>query len=130
MIKSARLGTIVIAIALLAATALPVPAESPECEAKIDSELIREEEQESSTQYTWNIEVQTEEDCATVEFDLILTIQKSDGDEETVVRAGSVRLSNGSIEHEMFYELGLDAKLAQWKVVKSSCTACVLDELE
>jgi hypothetical protein len=130
MIKSARLGTIVIAIALLAATALPVPAELPECEAEIDSDLIREEEQESSTHYTWNIEVRTEEDCATVEFDLILTIQKSDGDEETVVRAGSVRLSNGSIEHEMFYELEPENTLARWEVVKSGCKPCVLNELD
>jgi len=130
MIKSARLGTIVIAIALLTATALPVPAESPECEARIDSELIREEEHKSSTHYTWNVEVQTDEDCATVEFDLILTIQKADQEEETVVRAGRVRLSNGSIDHQMRYELNPDDNLEKWEVVKSSCTPCELDHPE
>lgn len=130
MIKSARLGTLVIAFALLVSTALPVSAGSAECEARIDSELIREEQQESSTHYTWNVEIQTEEDCATVEFDLILTIQKADQEEETVARAGRVRLSNGSIDHQMRYELNPDDNLVKWEVVKSSCTPCELEHPE
>ena len=74
MIRSIRVSTFVIPLMLLGVVGFPVFAESSECEARIDSELIREEEQESSTHYTWNVNVQTEEDCATVEFDLILPI--------------------------------------------------------
>lgn len=130
MIRSIRVSTFVIPLMLLGVVGFPVFAESSECEARIDSELIREEEQESSTHYTWNVNVQTEEDCATVEFDLILTIQKADQEEETVVRAGRVRLSDGSIDHQMRYELTPENRLAKWEVVKSSCTPCVLDEIE
>ena len=130
MIRSTRVTSILIALALLGATGLPARAASPECKAKIDSELIREEEQESGTHYTWNVEVQTDEDCATIEFDLILTIQKADGENETVVRGGRVKLSNGSIEHQMRYEMKPDDNLVKWEVVKSSCEPCVLDHPE
>lgn len=130
MFRSIRVTAAVTALALLAATGPSLAAASSECEARVDSELIREEKQESSTHYTWRVDVQTDEECATVEFNLILTIQKSDQENETVVREGRVRLSKGSIEHQMRYELKPDDSLVKWEVVKSSCELCVLDRLD
>jgi len=106
------------------------PSSSSECDAEVDSELTREEPGEAGTHYTWKVDIRTEEDCATVEFQLILTIQKPDGKEDTVVRPGSVRLSNGSIEHQMRYEMKPDDNLTKWEVVKSKCEPCVLNDLE
>jgi len=130
MIRSARIGAVAFTLIGLAAAWAPVPAAESECEARIDSELIREEQGESGTHYTWQVEVQTDEDCATVEFNLILTIQHSDGEDETLVRLGRVRLSNGSIDHQMRYELKPGDNLEKWEVVKSSCEPCVLDRPE
>ena len=127
MIGTTRFGTVAIVLTLLGVTWLPVPAAPSECEAQIDSELTRQEEGESGTHYTWKVNVETEEDCATIEFELILTIQKPEGEDQTVVRLGRVRLSDGSIEHQMRYELKPDDKLVKWEVVMSSCEPCVLD---
>jgi len=130
MIRSARIGAVAFTLIGLAAAWAPAPAAASECEARIESELIREEQGESGTHYTWQVEVQTDEDCATVEFNLILSIQHSDREDETVVRPGRVRLSHGSIDHQMRYELKPDDKLLKWEVAKSSCERCVLDRPE
>jgi hypothetical protein len=41
-----------------------------------------------------------------------------------------VRLSNGSIDHQMRYEMKPDDSLVKWEVVESSCELCVLDDSE
>ena len=127
MTKLERICALTIGLALVGAAWLPATVASSECDAEIDSELIRDEPGEAGTHYTWQVEVRTEEDCAVIGFQLILTIQKPDGDEETVVRPGSVRLSNGSILHQMRYQMKPDNELLKWEVVKSSCEICVLD---
>jgi len=127
MTQLMRISALVIAIALFGAAWLPAVAASSECDAQVDSELAREEPGEAGTHYTWRVEIRTDEDCATVEFQLILTIQPPDGDEQTVVRMGSVRLSGGSIQHQMRYEMKPDHELLKWEIVKSSCEVCVLD---
>lgn len=130
MAKVIRISVTTIALALLGAAWLPAVVASSECDAEVDSELTREEPGEAGTHYTWNVNIRTDEDCATVEFQLILTIQKPDGKEDSVVRLGSVRLSDGSIDHQMRYEMKPDDSLTKWEVVKSKCEPCVLDDLE
>jgi len=128
MTQFMRVGALVITIALFGATGIPAIGASSECDAQVDSELTREEPGEAGTHYTWRVDIRTEEDCATVEFQLILTIQPPGGDEETVVRQGSVRLSDGSIQHQMRYEMKPDHSLMKWEIVKSSCETCVLED--
>ena len=130
MIRSTRIGATAITLIWIAAAWITVPAAASECEARIDSELIREEQGESGTHYTWQVSIETDEDCATVEFNLILTVQHPDGEDETVVRPGRVRLSDGSIDHQMRYQMVPDDNLVKWEVVKSSCELCVLDHPE
>lgn len=130
MIRSMRIAAIAITLVWLAAAWFAPPAAASECDARLESEMIREEQGESGTHYTWQVSVETDEDCATVEFNLILTIQHPDGEDESVVRMGRVRLSNGSIDHQMRYQSKPDDDLVKWEVVKSSCELCVLEHPE
>ena len=130
MTQFVRISVVAIALALFGAACIPAVAASSECDAQVDSDLTREEPGETGTHYTWRVEIRTEEDCATVEFQLILTIQPPGGDVETVVRMGSVRLSDGSIQHQMRYAMKPDHRLMEWEIVKSSCEICVLNRPE
>ncbi len=130
MTELVRFSALALALSLLWATWLPSAVASSDCDAEVDSELTREEPGETGTHLTWRVDIRTEEECATVEFQLILTLQKPDGKEETVVRLGSVRLSDGSISHQMRYEVRPEDRLTKWKVVQSKCEPCVANDLE
>jgi len=125
-----RLGAAVLALVVSATPWFPAAAEDGdgECRAQVTSELIRQEEQDTGTHLTWQVHVTTEQACVVVEFKLILTLQKPDSEVETVVRLGRVRLSEGGIDHQMWYEMSADDVLADWKIVQSSCEPCAVDE--
>jgi hypothetical protein len=101
-----------------------------ECDAELSPELSREETGYETggvgERYTFHIEVRTEADCAKIRFELIATVQKSDGEEVTRRKPAQVRLSDGSTGYRMVFELRPGERLENWEFALTDCEACTL----
>ena len=123
-----------VALVLAASGLLALAADvaARDCRAEVEAELTREESGEETggkgMRYTFTVDVRAEADCAVVHFELLAKIQKSDGSDEERTEPGQVRLSNGSISHEMHYTVPPEEELLHWEVRQTKCEPCGLDE--
>ncbi len=129
--KTMASAVLPLAALLLFGFGTPAALAQEECDADLTPELVRKESGDETggvgTRYTFDVEVNTEADCAIVRFELVARVQRPNGDEETDTRSAMVKLSNGSITQQMLYNLELDNELLEWKFKLVKCEPCVLD---
>jgi hypothetical protein len=119
-----------LAVLLVCALGPSLVLASMECDAELSPELSREESGYETggvgERYTFHIEVSTEADCAKIRFELIATVQTSDGQEETRRKPAQLRLSDGSTGYRMTFNLRAGEELENWEFVLTDCQACTL----
>ncbi len=132
MKQESRRGTLLPLLAVfLILLGSPAALASEDCDAELSPELTRKESGDETSgegdRYTFSVGVDIEEDCAEVRFELVAQVQTADGEDETRVEPGQVRLSDGSTTYLMHYNLGPGEDLVEWEFKLTACNPCVLD---
>ena len=111
-------GIAALVISLLCLTATTVAQE--ECDATVEADLESTNEGMEVTNFQFRVDVRVDNDCAQVEYDLIIEELLPNGHTKKIRKPGFAKLNDGSfsalIEHRMSSELemlGYEAKIVK-----------------
>lgn len=114
------LGGILVAAALLAPA---VPAKAAECSADVRADLARDQSMDNSIEKVFAVEIDTREDCAVVYVDFVATERLFNGEEITVTRRGSRKVTTHTT-YKVDYRIDRDSTLVDWQFKVARCVVC------
>jgi hypothetical protein len=120
-------GMLILIVAVVVLCWLPSVLAEGDCKAEVTAELSdRSEGTEEGTgdHFQFTVYVSTEADCAVVHFELLATVETKDGGEEVRHKPEQDRVSNGSIEHKLRYQIAPGEHLADWEIHMTKCEPC------
>jgi hypothetical protein len=116
---------IVQSLALVAAIPLLTPsAQSAECTARIRATAKSDQISDKAITKVWAVEVDTQESCAKVNADLVVTERLFDGEVITSTHRGYRKVSNHTSTYKVNYRIAKDSTLTDWKFNVTSCVPC------
>jgi len=109
--------------AMIGALAPPVIS-AADCTADIRATPRADQESNEAITKVWAVEVDTQEACAKVYGDLIVTERLFDGEEITSTHRGWRKVSNHTSTYKVNYRIAKDTTLIDWKFKVARCVPC------
>jgi hypothetical protein len=114
--------------ALAVAAALPWVAPcaraATECTAEVRVTAKSDQTSDEAITKVWAVEVDTQESCAIVYVDAVVTERLFDGELITSTRRGSRKVSNHTSTHKVNYRIARDSTLVSSKFTVARCVVC------
>jgi len=111
--------------ALMAAIPWLTPtAQSAECTAQVRATAKSDQISDEATTKVWAVEVDTQESCAKVYVDAVVTERLFNGEVITSTRRGYRKVSNHTSTYKVNYRIARDSTLTDWKFKVTSCVPC------
>jgi hypothetical protein len=111
-------------IVLAAAFAILATPALGDCTADVRATPRTDQITDEAIIKVWAVEVDTQEDCATVYGDLIVTERLFDGEEITSTHRGSRKVSSHGTTYKINYRIAKDSTLTKWEFKVSRCVPC------
>jgi len=114
------------AIAFTAAilTLAPSARAATECQAQVRATAKSDQVSDELITKVFAVEVDTQEACAKVYGDLIVTERLFNGEEITSTHRGWRKVSNHTSTYKVNYRIAKDSTLTDWKFKVSRCVVC------
>jgi hypothetical protein len=120
-----RLSRIVPTLALLVAIPMLAPsARAAGCTAQVRATAKSDQITDEAIIKVWAVEVDTQESCAKVYVDAVVTERLFNGEVITSTRRGWRKVSNHTSTYKVNYRIAKDSTLTDWKFNVSSCVVC------
>jgi len=120
-----KLFRIVPTLALLAAIPMLAPsAQAAGCAAQVRANAKSDQITDEAIIKVWAVEVDTQEACAKVYVDAVVTERLFTGEVITSTRRGWRKVSNHTSTYKVNYRIAKDSTLTDWKFNVSSCVVC------
>jgi hypothetical protein len=120
-----KLFRIVSTLALAAAIPLLTPsAQAAGCTAEIRPTAKSDQITDEAIIKVWAVEVDTQESCAKVYVDAVVTERLFNGELITSTRRGWRKVSTHTSTYKVNYRIARDSTLTDWKFTVSSCVPC------
>ena len=120
-----KLFRLIPALALVAALPWLTPsARAATCTAQVRATAKSDQISDEAITKVWAVEVDTQESCAKVNVDVVLTERLFDGEVITSTRRGYRKVSNHASTYKVNYRIAHDSKLTDWKFNVTSCVPC------
>ena len=107
---------------LMAAGAQEIVAQ--DCEATISVNRVRTEPETTFTRHVFQIDVSVREQCAVVEFNVVLETRRANEDTQTVKKYRKVRYRTRQLTTSYSYTADPDVDVLSWKVEPLECREC------
>ncbi len=120
LVRTAVLYALVAAVPMLAASV----AVAADCNAEVRPTAKSDQIFADSILKVWAVDVDTQEDCAKVYVDLIVTERLFDGEEITSTGRGWRKVSTHSTTYKVNYRIAKDSTILDWKFKVASCVPC------
>jgi hypothetical protein len=112
----------------LAVAAIPILAPSAraatECTAEVRATAKSDQTFSDSILKVFAVEVDTQEDCAKVYADLIVTERLFNGEEITSTHRGWRKVSSHTSTYKVNYRIAGDSTVTDWKFKVARCVVC------
>jgi len=117
---------IVQAFALAAAIPALAPAAlaATECKAEVRATPRSDQISDEAVTKVWAVEVDTQESCAIVYVDAVVTERLFNGEVITSTRRGSRKVSNHTSTHKVNYRIARDSTLTEATFKVARCVVC------
>jgi hypothetical protein len=117
---------IVPAFVVMAAVLALAPSSQAATECKADVRATPRSDQSSDEAITkvWAVEVDTQESCAKVYVDVVVTERLFDGEEITSTHRGSRKVTNHTSTYKVNYRIARDSTLTASTFKVSRCVVC------
>jgi hypothetical protein len=117
---------IVQTVALVAAIPVlaPYARAATTCQAEVRATAKSDQISDEAITKVWAVEIDTQESCAIVYVDAVVTERLFDGEEITSTRRGSRKVSNHTSTHKVNYRIARDSKLTDAKFTVARCVVC------
>jgi hypothetical protein len=109
--------------AAMLAAAIPEAA-AVECNASLSINRERTESERTFTRHVFQIDVNVQEQCAVVEFNVALQVREPGQDARTVNKYRKVRYRTRQLTTAHEYTADPDVDVLSWKVEQISCREC------
>jgi hypothetical protein len=121
-----KLSRIVQAFALLAAIPVLVPCAraATACTAEVRAKAGSDQITDEVITKVWAVEIDTQESCAIVYVDAVVTERLFNGEEITSTRRGSRKVANHTSTHKVNYRIARDSTLLDAKFKVARCVVC------
>jgi hypothetical protein len=120
-----KLSRIVPTLAVFAAIPFLTPSsQAASCTAQVRATAKSDQITDEAIIKVWAVEVDTQESCAKVYVDAVLTERLFDGEVITSTRRGWRKVSNHTSTYKVNYRIAKDSKLTDWKFNVTSCVPC------
>jgi hypothetical protein len=120
-----KLFRIVQTIALVAVIPLLTPsAQAAGCTAQVRATAKSDQISDEAITKVWAVEVDTQESCAKVYVDAVVTERLFDGEVITSTRRGSRKVSNHTSTYKVNYRIARDSTLTASTFKVASCVVC------
>jgi hypothetical protein len=118
--------TIVPSIALVASISALAPSAgaATECKAEVRATVRPDQTSDEAITKVFAVEVDTQESCAKVYVDLVVTERLFTGEEITSTHRGSRKVSNHTSTYKVNYRIARDSTLTAWKFNVHRCAVC------
>jgi hypothetical protein len=121
-----KLSRIVPSIVLVAA--IPALASSARaataCKAEVRATPGSDQLSDRFLTKSFAVEIETQETCAKVYVDAVVTEQLFDGEEITTTHRGSRTVTNSPSTYKVNLRIGRDSTLTDWKFTVNRCVVC------
>ncbi len=104
--------------------AAAVPEVAADCNATLSIGKARTEQEGTFTRHIFKIDVSVVEQCAIVEFSVILETRKAGQDTQTVRKYRKVRFGTQSLATSHSYTTDPDVDVLSWRVEQLECRKC------
>ncbi len=101
-----------------------VPEVAADCNATLSIGKARTEQEGTFTRHIFKIDVSVVEQCAIVEFSVILETRKAGQDTQTVRKYRKVRYRTQQLTTSHSYTTDPDVDVLSWKVEQLECRKC------
>lgn len=121
-----KLIRVVQALSLMAAIPLLAPSvrAATACTAEVRATAKSDQISDEAITKVWAVEVDTQEACAIVYVDAVVTERLFDGEEITSTIRGSRKVSNHASTQKVNYRIARDSTLLNWKFKVARCVVC------
>lgn len=120
LFRIVRTFALVGAIPLLAPSALA----ATECEAAVRATAKSDQVSDVAVTKVFAVEVDTQEACAKVYVDVVVTERLFDGEEITSTRRGWRKVTNNTSTYRVDYRIARDSTLTNWTFKVARCVVC------
>lgn len=114
------------ALALVAAILVLAPSAraATACNADVRATPKADQISDEAVTKVWAVEIDTQESCAIVYVDAIVTERLFNGEVITSTHRGSRKISNHTSTHKVNYRIARDSTLTEWKFKVARCVVC------
>jgi hypothetical protein len=110
---------------LCAALFLATTAQADECKAKLDPQLYRVIEKDTTILHRFKVDISSPARCADVWYHLKVDVEASGGKKEPVHRKLKTRVRDGVITTAMVeYEMPREKSMTGWEIEIDRCSPC------
>ena len=120
-----KLSRLVPTLAVFAAIPFLTPSsQAAGCTAQVRATAKSDQITDEAIIKVWAVEVDTQEACAKVYVDAVVTERLFNGEVITSTRRGWRKVSNHTSTYKVNYRIAKDSKLTDWKFNVTSCVPC------
>jgi len=112
------------ALAALIPLLAPSARAATECKAEVRATAKSDQVSDRAITKVWAVEIDTQESCAIVYVDAVVTERLFDGEVITSTRRGSRKVANHTSTHKVNYQIALDSTLMSSKFTVARCVVC------
>jgi hypothetical protein len=121
------LGMIGVAAFAISCLCLTVPAVAQEeCEATVDAQLESTEEGSEVTEFQFRVDVRVDNDCAKVEYDLVIEELLPNGQTKKVRKPEFAKLNDGGFSALVEHRMSSDLELRDYRAKIVRCQVCTI----
>lgn len=95
-----------------------------DCNASLSIDRVRTEQERTFTRHVFKIDVNVREECAVVEFNVVLETRAPGQDAQTVTKYRKVRYRTRQLTTSHTYTADPDVDVLSWRVEQISCREC------
>jgi len=95
-----------------------------DCDATLSIDRVRTEPERTFTRHVFQIDVSVREQCAVVEFNVVLETRRANKDTQTVKKYRKVRYRTRQLTTSYSYTADPDVDVLSWKLEQLECREC------
>jgi len=95
-----------------------------DCDATLSIDRVRTEPETTFTRHVFKIDVSVREQCAVVEFNVVLETRRANEDTKTVKKYRKVRYRTQQLTTSYSYTADPDVDVLSWRVEQLECREC------
>ena len=95
-----------------------------DCDATLSVDRVRTEPERTFTRHVFQIDVSVREQCAVVEFNVVLETRRANEDTQTVKKYRKIRYRTRQLTTSYSYTADPDVEVLSWKLEQLECREC------